>query len=220
MKLKIILGSLVFLSLFFFRIQVVRFLDFLRIAAYYLPRQIDCELNLEKLRAEKQYLRTQLEELSIFDHPYLKANVYVSYPFTGRGVLIIDKGEMHGLSPGFPVLAAEGVLLGKVGEVKRSRSEVILISDPSWKSNVRVGENTQALLYGGNPPKIEFIPRDDLVRIGDKVKNVSSDFPFGFLIGEIVSYEKIKQEHWARGHVGLPYKPEKLFDVLVITDFP
>ncbi|MBI2624916.1 MAG: rod shape-determining protein MreC [Candidatus Nealsonbacteria bacterium] len=94
--------------------------------------------------------------------------------------IIIDKGAKDGIEKGFPVVTEQKVLIGKVGEVYKNYSNVILVSN---KKSVLVayiaGKSTSGLLKGqGNFNAIlTLIPKDAVLNEGDSV--VSGDLVLG-----------------------------------------
>lgn len=151
----------------------------------------------------------------------LEAQVYSHYPFNDKNALIIDKGAQDGVRPGMPVLAAQGVLLGRVTSVKDRMSEVITIFDPAWKSSVVVGEHrVKAVLQGANNPRLELIPKDAVIKEGDEIKNVSPEYPMGLRMGTIGAARLDEKKVWQIADISVAFSVEELDTVLVVTNFP
>lgn len=152
---------------------------------------------------------------------YRPARVFSDYPFNNYASLIVDLGSDDGMKSGMPVLSADGVLLGKITEVKRTQSEVETIFDPNWKSAVTFGTGRfKALLTGGPAPYLDLIPKEASAVVGDSVLNLASDFPMNLLVGKILSWESGENNIWFKAKLAPPVRFENLGKVMVVVDFP
>lgn len=173
---------------------------------------------LEGLRAERAVL---LESgLSPFPLGAVKAPVYSRYPYSASGLLMVGVGSSEGVRVDAPVLAAPGVLLGRVSRVERARSEVTTIFHPSWRSSVRFeGSETKALLEGGQSPRLTLIPRGREPAEGTRVVSIDPGFPFGLFIGASGAPVD-SEEPWGTAPLLTTYREDDLREVLVVTNFP
>ena len=174
---------------------------------------------IEALRAE----RATLIEAGIppFSADLRKAPVYSRYPYGVEGLLTIALGANDGIKEGFPVLATPGTLLGKVTRVERTRSEVVTIFNPSWRSSVQLGTNgTKALLEGGESPRLTLIPRGKEPSEHARVVSVDSAFPFGLFVGASGAVMDETTEPWRTAPLETPYEESDLMEVLVLMNFP
>lgn len=152
---------------------------------------------------------------------YKTAGVFSNYPFNNYASLIINAGSDDGIKVGMPVLAGEGVLLGKIKEVSRTQSEVATIFDPNWRSAAAFGPNRiKALLIGGPAPYLDLISKEATTTIGDSVFNLAKDFPLNLNLGKILNSESGEESIWFRAKVEPPVHFEGLRKVMVILDFP
>lgn len=179
----------------------------------------------QELKLENQSLKLEIEKLQgrevspKFNH--LVAETYSRYPFNDRNLIIINLGFADGVTTTMPVLASANVLLGRVSAVKRTQSEVETVFNPSWRSAVTVGEKrTKAVLVGGDPPYLDFIPKEAPVKAGDEIFNISSEYPLNLLIGTVLDLDVTPQNPWAKAKVKTPYNPEDLDKLLVVQNFP
>lgn len=179
---------------------------------------------LTDLRLENQGLRQEVEDLknklNFKSQPYLTAQVYSRYPFDDNQTLIIDVGSKDGVKVGWPVLAAENYLLGKIIKVKADVSEVRTIFSPDWKNEVKIGQgNIEAVLVGGRQPILDLIPADAKINPGDEIISASPDLPFGLFVGKVS--EIIPQSATSLQRVKLitDYDPNKLVRVFIISDY-
>ncbi len=154
-------------------------------------------------------------------YDYKEASVFSNYPFNNYASIAIGLGSDDGIGVGMPVMAAEGVLLGKIKNVKRTVSEVETIFDPNWRSAVVFGANrSKALLVGGPAPYLDLISKEDISNVGDPVLSTAKDFPMNLLAGKILNQESGDNDAWYRAKMEPPFHFENLEKVLVVLNFP
>ena len=83
--------------------------------------------------------------------------------------IIIDAGENAGVGEGDRVLYGGTIVIGKVVEVLKQSSKILLLSSPGEEIDVVVGNNNiEAVAYGRGGGMFELkLPRDTEVKIGD-----------------------------------------------------
>lgn len=151
-------------------------------------------LGYETLKAENMALKAALmaaESTTIkapTDGGLIFADVFASYPFTGRARVRVDKGLADGMRTGYPATFGGSVLAGQVTEVHGRYSVVRMIGSSEWQIPVRVGPHKVAgLLVGGTVPRISMLAADKTIAVGDAVIAASDDLPYGLTIGSISS---------------------------------
>ncbi len=185
---------------------------------------------LTELRLENQGLEQEVKDLknklNFASQPYLSAQVYSRYPFNNNQTLIIDVGSKDGVKVGWPVLAAEHYLLGKISRVKATTSEVMTIFSPDWKSGVRIGQaglpvqaGIEAVLIGGRPPRLDLIPADAKINLDDEVLNASPNLPLNLLVGRISEINSQPTASLQQAKIRTDYDPNQLNRVFIITDY-
>jgi rod shape-determining protein MreC len=107
--------------------------------------------------------------------------------------LIIDKGEKAGINIGMPVISDTG-LVGKIVEVSKSTSRVLLINDPNLKVAALVQDSRdEGMVSGslGGTCRMYFLSLDSEVKINDVVvtSGLGGVFPKGLLIGRVVDVD-------------------------------
>ena len=122
------------------------------------------------------------------------ANVIGRDPSNWNAAFIIDKGEIQGLKQGMPVVSALGVI-GKVAEVSKKTSKVILLIDPNFSVAAVIERSREGGLVSGTLQgmcRMRYLSSSANIEIGDKVvtSKLSSSFPEGLLIGEVVAIEE------------------------------
>jgi rod shape-determining protein MreC len=115
-------------------------------------------------------------------------------PTNWSNSLVIDKGAIHGIRQGKAVISTRG-LVGRVLEVGRYSSRILLITDANSKVGAVIQRNRQGGIIVGRPDgrcKMIYIALDSDAAKGDKVitAGFGSVFPKGILIGEIVDVGK------------------------------
>ncbi len=118
------------------------------------------------------------------------ANVIGRDPSYWNSTMIIDKGEVDGIEQGMPVVNALGVV-GKISEVSGETSKVILLADPQFSVAALVQNPRESGLVSGTLQgvcRMKYIRTDAQIKVGDLVitSKLSSSFPEGLLIGEII----------------------------------
>ena len=164
-----------------------------------------------RLRERISLLNRKIEELKIVssDNDRLKEllDFRKTIPFTtipaqviGRdpsnwsNSLIIDKGLNGGVRQNKGVLSTKG-LVGRVLEVGRYSSKILLITDPNSKVGVMVQRNRQGGILTGLPGgrcRMIYIALDSDVASGDKVitAGFGTIFPKDILVGDVVRVDK------------------------------
>jgi len=104
--------------------------------------------------------------------------------------IMIDKGETSGLKPGMPVIAYEGIIVGKIEEVFRNSSKVILLTDSESAINTSDLETgARGILKGeyGLGIVLDLVTQTDALNVGDTImtSGLGGDLPKGLLVGKI-----------------------------------
>ncbi len=147
---------------------------------------------LEEARIENETLRRELAFKSAVPQFQLLAAEVVGHDSSDlMHYLIIDRGSQDGIVRGMPVLTSEG-LVGRVHEVSRNSSKVMLITDPS-SSVAALIQRTRGtgMVQGtlGDQLTMDYITPDDPVLPGDVVltSGLGGNFPKRLVIGHVVS---------------------------------
>ncbi|MCR4280369.1 MAG: rod shape-determining protein MreC [Candidatus Komeilibacteria bacterium] len=182
--------------------------------------QVD-HLDLERLQTENQYLRQQLN--FIRDNPLqVVMTEIIGKPLLQNNLLIIDRGANDGLVEGQPVLAGEGILVGRIYEVEPSRAYVALLSNTKSSLAVTINnsQRTQGVLQGnlGLGLTMDLVPLSEQLAIGDIV--FSSGFEnFAtrrFLVGEITNIIKEDNELYQKAEIRPAFDYQNLQHLTVV----
>ncbi len=127
------------------------------------------------------------------DYPSLVADVVGRDPSSWNASLVLDKGASEGVKVGMPVVSPLGVV-GRVAEVGRNTSKVILLADPNFAVAGLVARSRESGLVTGTLQgscRLEYLTDNADVKVGDQVvtSKLSSGFPDGILIGRVVDVQ-------------------------------
>ena len=182
---------IIILGLFlFFSGSVFRYRAFLAITRFFHGGSV---LDYETMRAENAALKNTLSvndrAASVSaDKNIFFANVFAEYPFNGRSLVRVDKGQAEGMRVGYPATFGGSVLAGQVISVGNHYSVVRMIGSPDWQIPVRVGPRKVAgLLMGGTVPRVSMLPVDKVIAINDSIITASNDLPYGLTVGKVGS---------------------------------
>ncbi len=160
---------------------------------------------LKVLEEENQVLKKELNFFEENQNKYVVARVIGQDPLEPN-TLILNKGEESGIRVGFPVVANEGIMIGKIIKVEKNISTVLFLTDSrskvaahilrqseeSERQNVREGEQFVPGVVSGKHGlsiKMELIPQNEKINRGDLVitSGLEKDIPKGLVIGKIDS---------------------------------
>lgn len=149
---------------------------------------------LRHLETENQELRDALSFQKRASYSVFPAEIIGHTIDLERRAIIIDYGQGEGAEPGLLVTTSDGLVLGKISEVRGERSTVILITDEQSRLSVvveREQERVLGLLEGGFGigMRMRLIPAQAKIESGDIVVTDNSDpmIPAGLVIGTIES---------------------------------
>ncbi|MEO1265000.1 MAG: rod shape-determining protein MreC, partial [Pseudomonadota bacterium] len=143
---------------------------------------------IERLRAEIQQLRgwqwkaedlqRQLNALSALakrepdaEIPFITARVIADSRGPFARSVVIDAGSDRGLKEGHPVISADG-MVGRLVDVTPAAARVLLVTDFASRIPVEIGnDRIRAIATGTNGPRprLKFLPRDAVPKVGDVV---------------------------------------------------
>ncbi len=154
----------------------------------------------DRLRMENVYYRNQLSTavnaraLTAFQKvtpsKTIAARVIGNSTVVTAKAVFIDRGFTSGIQKGMPVVTSEGIV-GKVAEVYPLVSQVLLVTDPTFKVGVesQKGHVHGVLDCGTGICQVEQIQNEDKVAVGEWFYTSGEDrvFPKGFPVGTVVS---------------------------------
>lgn len=178
--------------------------------------------DLEQLKQENQVLRDALS--AGFEKDFELIATSVISKDNSEDYILLDKGVKDGISVGMPVINEQRVLFGKVSEVYGNFSRVVLISDESFVSDVKIQDkNIFGVVRGvGNLGlHLELIPRDSDLKEGDilMTSNLKGSFPKSLLIGQVSSVKKEDTKSFQEAEVTPSADLKSTNTLFVITNF-
>ena len=153
------------------------------------------QLRLHFLQAENTRLRQLLGSKAQLPSQATIAEIIGVPPNPQRAAVILDKGGVDGISPGYAVVDARG-LIGQVVEVSRNISWVLLISDRNHAIPARINRTGVRMIVGGigSPDRlvVEDLPISTDLREGDLIETsgLGGRFPVGYPVGLVSSVER------------------------------
>ena len=177
---------------------------------------------LEDLKKENDELRNALGVGLEKDFNLLLAEI------TGKDIsqdfITINKGSIDGVSKNMPVVTGHKVLIGKIGEVFKNYSKVMLLSDKKSSLDASIKEkDISGVIKGQGGFKLLFdlLPQDKDVLKDDIVVSSSFGgiFPAGFLVGKVVSVRKNDIESFQQAEISPSFDINVVSDIFVITNY-
>lgn len=154
---------------------------------------------------------------------YTSAAVILRDPTATREIVVLDRGQRHGISLGQPVLGPGATLVGIVIEVHSATSRVRLLNDTdsAVTALVQSSRTPGALVGGDGTLRLDFVPIDASVMPGDLVLTsaLGGNLPGGLLIGRVVAVSVDPRALFQEIEVEPLADYARLERVLVLTDF-
>lgn len=179
--------------------------------------------HLKDLENENQKLREYLNFFNQQKMSYVLANVTSQENFLdsvkyGQNI-IINKGSNDKLIPGLVVINGQGVVVGKVLEVKDNSARVCLLVNNSCKLAVSIlnQNRTIGVTEGdlGLTIKINFVGQTEKINQGDIVatSGLEKDIPAGLVLGRVSQINNNENDVWQN----INFEPLVNFDNLGVV---
>lgn len=155
---------------------------------------------LRALAAENEALKAALGFNERYGDDTVLARVVSQTDTDAFKGLVIDRGTDDGVLPGQPVVAGDGVLVGKVFEARARSATVLLLSDSKSRVAVAIQNATDTIgvLEGdrGLSMGITLIPQTETVSPGDTVvtSGIEPGIRRGLVVGIIDKVNKSTQD--------------------------
>lgn len=177
------------------------------------------------LAEENAELKKQLGFVRRADFKTITASVVGRNADSIEKTIIINAGAAEEVKAGHPVVAGNGVLVGRITKVEREISVVRLINDNQSKILTTVLNKDRSLgvveAGYGSSVRMNFIPRNEVVLIGDQIITSGQDLeiPKGLLIGKVISVENEAYQPFQQAVLEPEVNLEKIIDATVIISF-
>lgn len=177
---------------------------------------------LKEIKKENEILREALG-LGLPEEFKLQLTQVIGKDISSDTILI-NKGFKDGLSKDLPVITQQKILVGRISEVYKNFSKVILISnkDCSFDAEVQDRETLGVIKGRGNfQVFLDLIPQEKEIREGDIVITTSLGgiFPQGLLVGEIEKVIKSDIEPWQQAKIKPAFNIRELETLFIIKEF-
>lgn len=189
------------------------------------------EEEVNRLTTENAQLKVQLQENKEFleQKDFLAAKGFkgVIAHIIGKNsepalsVIILDKGENDGIKINFPLVTAQGIIVGKIYRVNTYSSEAILINDSRSRIAALIQNENQSkgIVTGehGLSLKMELIPKNELIKENDIVvtSGLEPTIPEGLVIGKISRFLNEPNDFFQIAWLQSPIKVDNLTYVSV-----
>jgi rod shape-determining protein MreC len=175
---------------------------------------------LIELKKENEFLRQALE-IGLQKEFKLDSAQIISKDIS-QDFILIDKGSEDGISKNMPVITQQKVLVGKIGEIYKNFSKVILISNKESSFDAKISavggpaegeqeKDISGVVKGQGNFRILFdlIPREENLSQEDIVVTsvLGGIFPKGLLVGKIKKIKKSDVEPFQQAEI------EPFFDI-------
>jgi rod shape-determining protein MreC len=177
---------------------------------------------LQALAQENDSLRALLNLKAKANYDLKVANI-LSRDLLNQNLLVIDVGESDGAVPGQAVVVNDGVIIGKIIEVRADASVVRLLTDGLSKVAVNIGDsqNVAGVLTGllGLGMNLSYIPQEQVINKGDLVltSGLNEKIPAGLVIGKVEEVKFSQEELFKQATVSPLLDYSTLFLVAVIV---
>jgi rod shape-determining protein MreC len=181
---------------------------------------------LEIIEEENKTLRKDLSFLSQNKYKYVMSNIVsrgdLSDTADRTETIYIDKGLSEGITPGLAVVSGQGLIIGKIIEVKDNISKVYLTNNPKCKLAAAVLNETKTsgVTEGelGLTVKMSFVPQAETIKVGDIIvtSGLEKMIPRGLVIGKVAEVKKESNELWQTAMVEQLANPDNLIIVSVL----
>lgn len=177
---------------------------------------------LKALEEENSLLKKEMNFVDENKFKYVAAKIITGVSDPLSQSVIINRGRKDGLEKGLAVIADNGILVGKVGEVQDDYSKVILLSDNKSQvaATIQNLDHTVGLVEGqyGLSFSMTNIPQNQEIKDGDLVvtSGLEGKIPKNLLIAKVESVQAVESEIFKTAILQPIISLDSLSDVAVI----
>ena len=177
---------------------------------------------LEELKKENERLR---EALNIgLEKEFTIILAQVIGKDISQDFILINKGSENRISENLPVISQQKILLGKISEVYRNYSKVMLISNKESSFDGKIiKKETLGQVLGKGDFKVLFdlISPEQEITEGDLVETsaLGGTFPKGLLVGQITKVKRSDIQTFYQAEISPLFDLGKLEMVFIILNF-
>ena len=135
--------------------------------------------------------------------------------------LEIDKGSDDGIAEGMSVIVSKGILVGRIQQVSKNSSKVMLLTNPKSTINIMTVESgAKGVAKGeyGLGIIFDMVLQTDSINMGDSVitSGIGGDIPRGLYVGTIQEIHQSDDHLFQQAVLTAPIQFSKLQMVFVI----
>lgn len=186
-------------------------------------KEIMEEAHVALLREENASLRRQLDFLEKTPYTTIGADVIGQDVEPIGNTLIVNRGSLHGVLAGQPVITDSGILVGKIVRADEESAIVRLLHDGQSKiaATVLNMDRSVGLVEGGYglSVRMNFIPQNEAIAPGDLIvtSGLEAGIPRGLVIGRVEAVEKEAYQPFQRAILSTSAKLDRLLVVSIIV---
>ncbi|MEK7545703.1 MAG: rod shape-determining protein MreC [Patescibacteria group bacterium] len=177
---------------------------------------------LTSIREENDELRAILGFAEKRTTAPVVARVLARTPEAGTHTILLDRGSDDGVAVEMPVIAAGGVLIGKIFKVDRASSIALLLTDTRSRvgASVQNADRTQGLVQGerGLGLEMRLIPQNEEIRVGDLIvtSGIEPLTPQGLVLGRVEEVQTQEKNPFKKALIASPVA----FDQVSVVAIP
>lgn len=172
---------------------------------------------------ENEILRNQISFFEEFGQGNILLAKTIGISSENESIFYINKGSEDGIQEGLPIIAENGIMIGKIISADANISQGLYLSATNSlvSATIQNKERTTQLVQGehGLSLEMEFIPQDTELLVGDTVitSGREPNIPRGLLIGSIVEVESVVNEPFQRAFLKIPveYQSQDLVNIIL-----
>lgn len=177
---------------------------------------------LENLKRENQFLRTELGVSKKLNSKLLLARIFNIQKTPLSSTILINKGRLDGVKKSMAVITAGNIMAGIVDQVFDNTSRILSLDDPRAKINARIQESNMLVStagkLGGNL-MLELITNQEDVKESDLVITSGLDgLPESLPMAKITKIESGKGNLFKKVEAKAIFDPSLGSDLFVILD--
>ncbi len=180
-------------------------------------------ISLKELTKENEILRKALD-IGLEENFKLVLAEMIGKDIS-QDLILINKGSKDGISENLPVITEQKVLVGKISEIYKNFSKVMLLTNKESSLNAKIqnSESIEGVIEGRGNSKLllKLIPLDKKILKGDLVITTSLGgvFPDGLLVGEIEEVKKSDVESFQKAEVKPVFDIKQTKELFIITNY-
>jgi len=149
------------------------------------------------------------------------ARVLARTPEAGAHTILLDRGSDDGVAVEMPVIAAGGVLIGKIFKVDRASSVALLLTDTRSRvgASVQNADRTQGLVQGerGLSLEMRLIPQNEEIKVGDLIvtSGIEPLTPRGLVLGRVEEVQTQEKNPFKKALITSPVAYDRVSVVAI-----